>query len=211
MSLIKDIILLIVIYLPGKTGIKLRNIVYKRKFKSYGKDIVIQPGVVFIGYENISIGDNVKIDHNCLIESGDKLQGKLINKSKEDIDHQIIIDNNIHICRDSQLIGYGGLHIENNCVLSSGCKLYSLSNMPNDPDDNKKIISLMPYNESIFYIGEIVLKKNVWLGLNVIVMPNVKIGKNSFVTSNSIVLNDLSDNSHVKGSPANQIKNRFEE
>ena len=73
------------------------------------------------------------------------------------------------------------MDIENNCVLSSGC-FYSLSNMPNDPDDNKKIISLMPYNESIFYIGEIVLKENVWLGLNVIVMPNVKIGKNSFVT-----------------------------
>lgn len=210
MSLIKDIILLIVIYLPGKTGISLRNSVYKRKFKSYGKNIIIEPGVIFKGYKNISIGDNVKIDHNCLVESGAKLLGKIVNKSNEDIDHQIIIENNIHICRDSQLIGYGGLHIANNCVLSSGCKLYSLSNMPNDPNDKKKIISLMPYNESVFYIGRIVLEKNVWLGLNVIVMPNVKIGKDSFVSSNSIVLNDLSENSHAKGSPTNQIKNRFE-
>lgn len=211
MSLIKDIILLIVIYLPGKTGINLRNIVYKKKFKSYGKNIIIQTGVIFIGYENISIGDNVKIDHNCLIETGDRLLGKIINRSNKDINHEIIIENNIHVCRDSQLIGYGGLHIKNNCVLSSGCKIYSLSNMPNDPDDKKKIISLMPYNESVFYVGRIVLQKNVWLGLNVIVMPNVKVGKNSFVASNSIVLKNIGENSYAKGSPANHIKNRFEE
>ena len=211
MSLIKDIILLIVIYLPGKTGINLRNIVYKKKFKSYGKNIVIEPGVIFKGYKNISIGDNVKIDHNCLIESGDRLLGKIINESGDNIDHQIVIGNNIHICRESQLIGYGGLYIQDNCVLSSGCKLYSLSNRPNDPDDLKKIISLMPYKESVFIIGRILLEKNVWLGLNVVIMPNIKIGKNSFVTSNSIVLNNLIENSYAKGSPANYIKNRFEE
>jgi len=210
MSLIKDLILLIVIYLPGRTGIKLRNSVYKRKFKSYGKNIIIEPGVIFKGYKNISIGDNVKIDHNCLIESGDRLLGKVINKYKGNIGHQIVIGNHIHICRDSQLIGYGGLYIQDNCVLSSGCKLYSLSNRPNDPDDLKKIISLMPYDKSVFSIGKILLEKNVWLGLNVIIMPNVKIGKNSFVTSNSIVIKNIIENSYAKGSPAVRIKNRFE-
>jgi len=210
-KLIKDFILLIIIYLPGRSGILLRNIIYKRKFKNFGNNVVIEPGVTFIGYKNISIGNNVKIDNNCLIETGNNLIGNIKYKSNYEPNHQIVIGNNIHICRNSEIIGYGGLTIEDNCVLSSGCKLYSLSNMPKDPSNPKKIISLMPYKDSIFLIGRIILKPNVWLGLGVIIMPDVTIGKNTFVASNSIVTKNLNENSHAKGSPINIVKKRFEE
>ena len=211
LKLIKDFLLFIVIYLPGRSGISLRNIIYKRKFKEYGNNINIESGVTFIGYDNISIGNNVKIDSNCLIETGNKLIGNIKYKTNYKSNNQIIIGNNIHICRNSEIIGYGDLTIEDNCVLSSGCKLYSLTNMPKDPDNPKKIISLMPYKDSIFLMGKIILKANVWLGLNVIVMPDVTIGKNTFIASNSIVTKSLDENSHAKGGPIDNIKKRFQE
>ena len=209
--LIKDLLLFIIIYLPGRSGIMLRNFVYRRKFKKYGDNVIIESGVTFIGHKNISIGNNVKIESNCLIETGNNLLGNIKYKFNYKPIHEINIGNNIHICRNSEIIGYGDLIIENNCVLSSGCKLYSLTNMPKDPDNPKKIISLMPYKDSVFLIGKVILKTNVWLGLNVIVMPDVTIGKDTFVTSNSIVTKSLDENLHAKGSPIEIIKKRFTE
>ena len=38
------------------------------------------PGVTFIGKKFITIGNNVKIDSNCLIETGEVTKGKIIQK-----------------------------------------------------------------------------------------------------------------------------------
>ena len=207
--MLKDFFLFIIINLPGKTGIKLRNLVYKRIFLSFGKNVIIMPGVTFIGKKFITIGNNVKIDSNCLIETGEVTKGKIIQKNKSK-DCKIFIGNHVHICRNSELIGYGSLKINDNSVLSSGCKLYSLTNMPNNPQNNKEKISLMPYKNSIFLRGPIELKKNVWLGLNVILMPGVRIGEDSFISSNSIVKYDVKKNSHLTIIRKEKSKFRFE-
>ena len=76
-SLIKNLLLLCIIYLPGKAGNKLRCAFYKRKLNHFGKNVIIGIGVRFIGHEFISIGDNVKIDDYCLIETGKNLKGNI--------------------------------------------------------------------------------------------------------------------------------------
>ena len=55
----------------------------------------------------------------------------------------------------------------------------------------------------------IVIKTNAWLGLNASVFGGI-IGKNSFVSTNSVVISDLKENSYASGSPAVMIKNRFD-
>lgn len=49
---------------------------------------------------------------------------------------------------------------------------------------------------------------NVWLGMNVVVMPGVKIGNNVVVAANSVVTKDVADNLIVAGSPAKIIKEK---
>lgn len=46
----------------------------------------------------------------------------------------------------------------------------------------------------------------VWLGANVIVMKGVTIGNNSIIGMNSVVTNDIPENSVAVGSPANVIR-----
>jgi virginiamycin A acetyltransferase len=53
------------------------------------------------------------------------------------------------------------------------------------------------------------MEENVWLGLNTIVMPGVRIEKNSFSVANSVIINSFEENSYLKGNPAIKIKNRF--
>lgn len=211
-SFIKSVLMLLIIYLPGKTGNKLRCFFYRNKFKNFGKNVFIGTGVKFIGYDMISLGDNVKIDDNCLIETGTNLIGnikhKKINKSPVSRG-EIVIRSNIHICRNVELIGYGGLFIGENSVLSSSCKLYSHSNLPNDYKNKSLYVSLMPYENSFFINGPIVISNNVWLGLEVIVNAGVIINDHAFVIMKSVVIYDIPSNTVAKGFPAIGFKERF--
>lgn len=201
-----------IIYMPGSFGFKLRYFYYKRRFKKCGKNVIIDIGVTIEGTEFISIGDNVHIDKYCIISTGKTLTGKIQRKVNSDFngeEGEIIIGNDIHIAQFCILMGYGGIQINNNCVLSSGCKIYSLTNTAYDIEDKEKIISIMPYSQAPFLLSAVFLDYNNWLGLNTIIMPSVSIGKNSFSTSNSLITNGFMDNSYVSGSPAILIRQRF--
>lgn len=211
-KILRDFLLLFIIYMPGSFGYKIRYIYYKPRFKKMGKNVLIDIGVSISGANLITVGNNVHIDKNCIISTGDLLQGKLYRKSNKEfsaIEGEIIIGDDIHICPNCMIIGYGGLYIGDNSTLSAGSKLYSLTNIAYNPDDRSEIISIMPYEQAPFLIGPIILKSNVWLGLNCIIMPNVEIKKNSFALSNSLVVSNFAENSYVGGQPAVLIKNRF--
>ena len=45
-----------------------------------------------------------------------------------------------------------------------------------------------------------------WLGINCVVLPGVRIGKNAIVAANSVVSKDVEDYSIVGGVPAKLIK-----
>lgn len=208
----KSLLLLLIIYLPGRAGNNLRCYFYRNKFKKFGKNIFIGTGVKFIGHNLISIGDNVKIDDNCLIETGTNLIGSIkFKKVKKQLVSigEVVIGSDIHICRNVELIGYGGLFIGDNSVLSSSCKLYSHSNLPNDYKNKSSYVSLMPYENSFFINGPIIIENNVWLGLNVVVNAGVIIHDHAFVIMNSVVVNDILQNTVSKGFPALELKKRF--
>ena len=198
--------------MPGSFGIKIRYYYYKNKFKSCGKNLIIDVGVHIEGFNLISIGDNVYIDKYCIISTGNKLIGNITylnNKSFKGEKGEIIIGNNIHITQYCILMGYGGIELADNVVLSANSKIYSHTNLAYDLRNRNEVISLMPYNNAPFLNAPVVINKNVWLGINSIIMPNVFIDSNSFVVTNSVVMNSFQENSYISGQPAKMIKNRF--
>lgn len=210
---LRDIGKLFVIYMPGGFGTKLRYLYYKNKLKSCGKNVIIDTGVHIDGTELISIGDNVYIDKYCIISTGKKLIGDIKRKENPDFpgeEGEIIIGNNIHTAQFCIIMGFGGVEIRDNFVMSSGAKIYSLTNTAYDLSDKSKIISLMPYSQAPFLCSPVVIKENVWLGLNTITMPNITIEKNSFSASNSVLMCGFEENSYISGQPAKKIKERFQ-
>lgn len=211
-TIIMDVLKLFIVNMPGSFGFKLRYLYYRKKFKKCGKNIAIDIGVSFEGLELISVGDNVYIDKYCIISTGKNLTGKIQRKPNSNFkfeEGEIIIENDIHICQFCILMGYGGIKINSNSVLSSGCKIYSLTNTAYDIDCEEKVISIMPYSQAPFLLSPVFLDNNNWLGLNSIIMPSVSIGKNSFCTSNSLIINNFNENSYLSGSPAKLIRKRF--
>lgn len=53
----------------------------------------------------------------------------------------------------------------------------------------------------------ILIKENVWLGNNVVILSGTEIGKNSIVGANSVVKEIFPDNVIIQGNPAKIMKN----
>lgn len=211
----RNIIEFFIIYMPGQFGTHLRYVYYKRKLKACGKNVVIDVGVIFSGIGHISVGDNVYIDKYCVLNAGDppangKIR-KIANPAYGLSAGQLYLGSNIHIAQFCVIMAYGGVSVGDNCALSAGTKIYSLTNTPADPDDHAKVISIMPLSspEAPFLLSPVVLSDNVWVALNCIVMPGVCVGRDSFAASNSVLMGRFQENSYIGGNPAVKQGNRF--
>lgn len=58
--------------------------------------------------------------------------------------------------------------------------------------------------------GDIIVKDDVWIGLNSIILSGVTIGQGAIVAAGSVVTKDVPDYAIVGGNPAKVIKYRFE-
>lgn len=90
--------------------------------------------------------------------------------------------------------GRCGITLGNGVFIGPKCNLITINH---DVD---------PENRSATYGRPIVIEDKVWLGINVTVLPGVRIGYGSIVGTNSVVTKDVPPMTIVAGSPAKVIK-----
>ena len=61
-------------------------------------------------------------------------------------------------------------------------------------------------NKGLESAKPITIKKDVWIGGNVVILPGVTIGENSVIGAGSVVTKDIPDNSVAVGNPARVIR-----
>lgn len=190
---------------------------YKKHLNYLGQNVKINTGVFIYGMQYVSIGDNTHIDKNCIIigsPSDLDLSNRAVkyrhNESTLVAKGVVTIGKECHISQNTMIYGYGGVYIGDNCVMSAGSKVYSLTSMPTNPYDEAEIISIVPYGDiSPTLIGKVILENNVWIGIDVVISPGITIGRNSFVRSNSFVMKSFDANSYIAGDPAVYMYPRF--
>ena len=149
-------------------------------FKSIGKNVMISKKVSIYSPQNISIGDNIRIDDFTIISA---------------TSGYIKIQNHIHIHIASyyNLVGGGGIELDSFSGLSSRVSLYSLSN---DYDGDFLIGPTIKSDYTKHDKGPIILKKYVTIGTNSVVMPNIKIQEGAvlgaFLWQRKILMNGVS-------------------
>jgi galactoside O-acetyltransferase len=165
------------------------------KFKAIGKNVFIKKNVGMFFIENISIGNNVRIDDNVIIVASNKKT-------------PVIIGNYIHIASNCYLAGSDGIEIMDFATLAPGVSIFSAS----DDYSGKKLTNPMvgkPYIGG--KSGKITLCKHVIIGAGSVVLPNVTIKLGSAVGALSLVNKNLDAWSVYSGLPAKKMKSRHKD
>lgn len=108
----------------------------------------------------------------------------------------VIIGANTRIGLSNTIIG--PVLIENDVRLAQNVVISGLNH--NYIDINK------PIHSQGVSTNQITIKKNSWIGANVVITPGVKIGKNSIVAAGSVVTKSIPNYCVVAGNPAKIIK-----
>ncbi len=211
----KGLVTFTVTYMPGPFGDKLRYYYYKSRCKYLGRNVKIDLGVTMRNPRFISIYDNSWIDKYVILEAGkintENLKGRFWKNPDFDLEEgELKIGSNCHIAPFCLIQAHAGISIGNNIAIGSGGKIYSISNVPVDPQNPSQEIYFTPMRqESAYYYASIVIKDNVGIALNSVVFPGVTIEEKSFVAPNSIVMTKIKSNSYAAGNPAKKIRERF--
>ena len=72
--LFKEVIKSIIFQLNGEIGYKLRRTYWGKRLKYLGRDVFIEPNVIFNNPQWITISDNCWIDRNAIITGGAKTE-----------------------------------------------------------------------------------------------------------------------------------------
>ena len=114
----------------------------------------------------------------------------------------------VHINSHVSVIGgeESKLKIGNNVAISTGCRLICRSN---DFWSKKSSVPFMPVEKS-FYGSFIEIQDEVVLGTNVVVLPNVIIGKGIAVGANSLVKESIIKPGLYVGSPVRYLGARYD-
>lgn len=174
--------------IEGRPGRYLRYAYYKRRLKFCGKGVTIDTGVHFINPSSISLGEGVWIDKNCILIAGALPLAKHRVKEIENTAFkgnrgEIYIGNHSHIGLMTIIQGHGGVWIDQYFTSSAGVKIYSLSNDPKECHTGT-------LKDPAYILHPVSIGRNVWLGLNVIVLGH-HLNADVFVGPNEVIKADI--------------------
>lgn len=110
------------------------------------------------------------------------------------------IGNNTSIAAFTTIFSTYGVTIGENCWISSNCGISSYNHVLNSTNRQKDSFLDKDYSKPVS-IGN-----NVWLGMNVVVLPGVTIGDNSVIGAGSVVTKNIPANELWFGNPAKFVK-----
>lgn len=154
------------------------------------KDIIIHETAIIKRPELVKLGNHIAIDPFFYMTTAAEF-GDFIHINA----HVSVIGG-----ADSKLI------IGNNVAISTGCRLVCRSN------DFRSERGAVPFSleEKKLYGTFIKIEDDVILGANVVVLPDVTIGKGVSIGANSLVKSDVTLPGVYVGSPARYIGGRYD-
>lgn len=159
-------------------------------FKYVGDNVQIATNCTIIGLENISLGDNIRIDGGVTLACASGY---------------LKIGSYIHIGGGCHITCAGGVELSDFSGLSQGVRIYSGSddysgNSLTNPTVPKKYLNVMSKS--------VLIGRHVIIGSGSVVLPGVKIGMGTSVGALSLVIKSLDEWGVYVGAPAKRVKAR---
>lgn len=159
-------------------------------FRFVGDNVFLSSKASFYNCQNISIGNNVRIDDFTVISAGEG---------------GINIGNYIHAAVYTSLIGAGKITLEDFCNISSKVSIYS----SNDDYSGEFMTNpMVPSEFTNVTHGPVTIKKHAIVGSGSVILPNVIVGEGVAIGAFSLITKDCEEFGVYIGTPAKRIKER---
>jgi acetyltransferase-like isoleucine patch superfamily enzyme len=189
---------------PGAAGYFLRRKFYQLLFKSMGKGVTIGRNVTFRGAGRISLGDNVCIDDNCVVDARGPQAFIVIGNGV------FVGRNTIVRCRGENLTIGMETDIGCNCLVATDARLeigrdvlisaytYIAAGGTHRYDDKTKPIN----KQGFIRKGGSKIGNDVWIGAHSLILDGITIGQGAIIGAFSMVNESIPDMAIAFGTPA---------
>lgn len=159
---------------------------------TFGNNVFISSDVIIHNPRNIIIGNNVRIDTQCVL---------IASKN-----HKIKIGNYVHISAGCYYYGNSGnITLGDYTCTSARCTLYTAND---DYTEGFMANSTIPEKYKNISVGDIILNNHALVGCYSAILPGVSLGYATSVGAHSLVTRSTSPFDVVAGTPAKFIKTR---
>ncbi len=138
----------------------------------------------------VAVGEDCIIEHNVFF----KYDGPYSSGPS------IIISDKTFIGNSCEFNISGSIKIGHTCLIASGCKFI---------DHDHGVAKDVPINIQRAVVAPIEISDEVWLGVNVVVLKGVRIGRGAVVAAGSVVTRDVGEYEIVGGIPAKFLRKRI--
>jgi galactoside O-acetyltransferase len=160
-------------------------------FKVIGENVQIAKNCTIVGIENITLGDNVRIDsYSSILAAGDGW---------------VSIGSFVHIAAYCLLAAGDGIQMDDFSGLSQGVRIYSRTD---DYSGRHLTNPTVPRKYTGLTRGAVTLGRHVIIGSGTVILPKLSIGEGSCVGALSLVKKSLDPWGVYFGCPAKRLKDR---
>lgn len=142
------------------------------KLKYLGPNVLIYEMAKLVNPQVIEIGEGTQIDDFTFINGG---MGICLGRFN-------------HVCSFVSIVGGGELITADYVGFAAGCRILTGTHQQGD---GKRMISRVPIEQQDILRGRVVLERDVFIGSNAIVYPNVTIGEGAMIGAGSLVNRDV--------------------
>ncbi len=194
----------------GAIGIMLRRLCYRRLFKSVGRGLVIGKNVTIRGGQGITIGNNVLIDDNCVLDA------RGADADIEIGDGTVVSRNSVIRSRNAKLAVGPGCDIGCNCLLATDSQLilgehvllgayaYLCAGGLHRFDGADPCIIKQGMKEG----KGITIGDGAWIGTRATVLDGASVGAGTVIGAHALVTCSIPDMSIAHGTPATVKRTR---
>jgi len=204
-----ELIALFTSWVPGALGLALRSFFYPRILKCCGKNVTFGMNVLLRHPNKISIGDNVVIDDNCVIDA------------KGEDNNGVSLGNNVFIGRNTIVYCQNGdIFLGEASNIGSNCQIFSANSVTIGENVLMGAYSYLiggghnydsidiPIIEQGRSAKGIHLENNIWIGAGVKILDGTNIGKSAIIGTGAVVRDDIPEYAIAGGVPAKIISDR---
>lgn len=159
-------------------------------FRSFGDDALIVPPYRIIGARRISVGSRTVIGPYAFVSVLGERRGERYDGVLRIADDTSIGQNFIVSCAGSIVIGA-------RVLISSNVHIGDAIHGYDDPS--------LPIIEQPLTRGYVIVADDAFIGINAVVLPNVRIGRHAVVGAGAVVTHDVPDFCVAAGNPARVI------